>query len=92
MAKGRKRAMDLICLGKLFPSIHTADAGLSCSWHQDINPTNILVKSRPNALCPYDVHFKIADLGLSHFKRHTSGLGSATDKDTFGTRAYGRLI
>ncbi|KAL9611816.1 MAG: hypothetical protein Q9167_003584 [Letrouitia subvulpina] len=58
-------------------------------WHQDINPTNILVKSKPNALCPYDVHFKIADLGLSHFKINTSGLGNATDKDTFGTKAYG---
>ncbi|KAL9034527.1 MAG: hypothetical protein Q9214_007005, partial [Letrouitia sp. 1 TL-2023] len=58
-------------------------------WHQDINPTNILVKSRPNVSCPYDVHFKIADLGLSHFKINPSGLGKATDKDTFGTRAYG---
>ena len=75
----------------LFLMIHIVIRGLFCRWHQDINPANILVKSRPNASCPYDVHFKIADLGLSHFKRHTSGLSEATDNDAFGTRAYGKL-
>lgn len=42
-------------------------------------------------MTPYDCHFKIADLGLSHFKKHIPGLRTATDKDTFGTRAYGKV-
>ena len=59
-------------------------------WHQDIKPCNILVKSKKGS-SPYDVKFKLADLGVSHFKRHVPSKGEATDRDTWGTRAYGRL-
>ena len=40
---------------------------------------------------PGDVEFKIADLGVSHFKRHVTSQGEAVDRDTYGTRAYGIL-
>ena len=40
---------------------------------------------------PGDVEFKIADLGVSHFKRHITSQGEAVDRDTYGTRAYGIL-
>ena len=40
---------------------------------------------------PCDVEFKIADLGISHFKRHVTSQGEATDRDSYGTRAYGIL-
>ena len=40
---------------------------------------------------PYDVVFKLADLGLSHFKKHVPSQRDVTDRDTYGTRAYGRL-
>lgn len=39
----------------------------------------------------YDCDFKLADLGLSHFKKHVSSQGDATDRDSHGTRAYGKL-
>lgn len=59
-------------------------------WHQDVKPSNILVKSKKGG-SPYDCEFKLADLGLSHFKKHVPSQGEATDIDTYGTRAYGRL-
>ena len=61
------------------------------SWHQDIKPTNILVKSRPEGSV-YKFDCKLADLGLSHFKRSLpfeDGGADITDTDAFGTRAYG---
>lgn len=60
-----------------------------CSWHQDVNPANILVKSR-GGTSVYDSDFKVADLGLSHFKKHHPSLRDPLDRDTFGTSAYGR--
>ena len=48
------------------------------------------MKSKKGA-SPYDVEFKVADLGTSHFKRHIQSQGEATDRDSYGTRAYGRL-
>ena len=48
------------------------------------------MKSKEGA-SPFDVEFKIADLGVSHFKRHVTSQGEATDRDTYGTRAYGIL-
>ena len=59
-------------------------------WHQDIKPPNIVVKSKKGG-SSYDCEFKLADLGLSHFKRHVPTQREATDRDTYGTRAYGRL-
>ena len=59
-------------------------------WHQDVKPSNILVKSKKGG-SPYDCEFLLADLGLSHFKKEVPSHGEATDRDTYGTRAYGRL-
>lgn len=71
-------------------------------WHQDIKPENILVCSDPST-SPYDVHFRLADLGLSHFRREKarceqaqkqgqSTLEDVRDKDAGGTREYGRAL
>ena len=59
-------------------------------WHQDIKPQNILIVKK-DGLSPYEWTFKLADLGLSHFKAISNGNGGATDLDTFGTRTYGLL-
>lgn len=64
---------------------------LTSSWHHDIDPSNILVVSRKSDL-PYDCDFKIADLGLAHFKRYESSLTNATDNNRYGTNTYGELI
>ena len=61
---------------------------LANRWHQDVKPANILVFSG-NSSSPYDCQFKIADLGLSHFKPTISQATDASDLDAFGTRAYG---
>ena len=71
------------------PTLHE-DHAHSSRWHQDIKPSNILVKSKDGG-SPCDVEFKIADLGVSHFKRHVTAQGEAIDRDTYGTRAYGIL-
>ncbi|MCJ1271366.1 hypothetical protein MMC22_011266 [Lobaria immixta] len=61
-------------------------------FHQDVKPSNILVLSGKNKnknKDPYDVEFKLADLGLSHFKR-TVKLGPRIgDSDVGGTKDYG---
>ena len=57
-------------------------------WHQDVDPSNILVFSG-RSTNPYDVEFKLADLGLSHFQRVTSAAGDETGRDAWGTREYG---
>ena len=59
------------------------------SWHQDVTPKNILVISRPGE-SPYDSYFKIADLGISHFQKYMGLQRGATDRDAFGTQAYGQ--
>lgn len=61
------------------------------SWHQDIKPDNILVARRS---VDGDVEFKLADLGLAHFRRIKARRqggheASISDKDAGGTRAYG---
>ncbi|KAL9599629.1 MAG: hypothetical protein Q9219_003713 [cf. Caloplaca sp. 3 TL-2023] len=60
-----------------------------CSWHQDIKPTNILVCRNPHASSKFDHFFKLADLGLSHFKMHIGAKHGATVSDARGTRTYG---
>ncbi|KAF2764907.1 kinase-like protein [Teratosphaeria nubilosa] len=57
-------------------------------WHQDIKPKNILVLGENNK-SPYRWTFKLADLGLSHFKQINRGAREATDQYSFGTRTYG---
>ncbi|KAL8649187.1 MAG: hypothetical protein Q9210_004551 [Variospora velana] len=57
-------------------------------WHQDIKPANILVFGGHRG-SPYDCEFKIADLGLAHFKPYDSQSHDPSDLDAFGTRAYG---
>lgn len=56
--------------------------------HQDIKPANILVFSG-DGTSPYDCHFKVADLGLTHFKPSDSQPNDPSELDAFGTRAYG---
>lgn len=58
-------------------------------WHQDIDPSNILVVSRGESSV-YDCDFKIADLGLSHFKKYAQLPENDVAQDTFGTSAYGQ--
>ncbi|KAL8787452.1 MAG: hypothetical protein Q9213_002229 [Squamulea squamosa] len=57
-------------------------------WHHDIDPSNILVVSKSQGSL-YDCNFKIADLGLAHFKRYISSSGNATDDDRYGMNPYG---
>ena len=57
-------------------------------WHQDVKPSNILVVSNGQA-SPYNYQFKLADLGTSHFKRTFQNQMDVSDRDTYGTRAYG---
>lgn len=66
----------------------SSDSSILQGWHQDIKPSNILVKSKKGG-SSYDCEFKLADLGLSHFKRHVPTQREAIDRDTYGTRAYG---
>ena len=75
-----------------YPSAFTlhGDFANVSRWHQDLKPSNLLVKSRRGG-SPYGCEVKIADLGLSHFKKHVPSQGEAIDKDAYGTRAYGRL-
>lgn len=63
----------------------------SCRWHQDVKPKNILV-IRGRSSNPYDVEFKLADLGLSHFQRTTAATTDAAARDTWGTREYGEQM
>ena len=60
-------------------------------WHQDVKPANILVKSGPDH-SPYRVQFKLGDLGLSHFKEVMPSETEISDRDSCGTRAYGKLL
>ena len=59
-------------------------------WHQDVKPSNILVLSGTSSNV-YDVEFKLADLGLSHFKRTVKLGPGIADSDVGGTKDYGRL-
>jgi hypothetical protein len=63
----------------------------SCRWHQDVKPKNILV-IRGGSANPYDVEFKLADLGTSHFQRTTAATTDAAGRDTWGTREYGEQM
>ncbi|KAH6717034.1 hypothetical protein BKA61DRAFT_600947 [Leptodontidium sp. MPI-SDFR-AT-0119] len=59
-------------------------------WHQDVKPENILVLSN-GSKNPQDWHFKLADLGISHFKRGESLREDSTASDSYGTHTYGAL-
>ncbi|KAF7187457.1 Mitogen-activated protein kinase kinase 2 [Pseudocercospora fuligena] len=56
-------------------------------WHHDLKPANILVSHCNRRLYPYC--FKIADLGLAHFKTVIEGDDEAEVRARFGTRTYG---
>ena len=62
---------------------------MTCSWHQDLKPANILVVVAENASAYRGISFKVADMGLSHFKTIMDGDAEAVDLDTYGTRTYG---
>lgn len=57
-------------------------------WHQDLKPENFLVVSSSTT---YPWSFKLADLGLCHFKTIMEGGPEAKDFDAFGTQTYGML-
>ena len=60
----------------------------SCrSIHQDIKPTNILVKTKEHASSIYDSAFGLADLGTSSLVKVGSPLVA---RDNFGTKTYGK--
>lgn len=59
-------------------------------WHQDVKPSNILVVSGKSG-SHFDCEFKLADLGLSPFQRISLLHRTNSDKDTSGTREYGKL-
>ena len=80
---------DVLWVGSAQEKIRPSLPADSARWHQDIDPSNILVVSR-GGTSEYNCAFKIADLGLSHFKKYTSSPGNNIDEDTFGTSAYGR--
>lgn len=58
-------------------------------WHQDVKPKNILLFGDQAA--PSKAHFKLADLGLSHFRRN-SDANSRLDVETYGTTEYGKPL
>jgi serine/threonine protein kinase len=58
-----------------------------CSIHQDIKPTNILVKSKAQASSIYDSAFGLADLGTSSLVKAGS---SRVARDNYGTKTYGK--
>jgi serine/threonine protein kinase len=60
-------------------------------FHQDVKPANILVVSNQES-SRYKWEFKVADLGLSHFKRVVGKQESVTANDAHGTRTYGSYI
>lgn len=60
-------------------------------WHQDVKPNNILILSGKSGH-PYDVEFKLADLGLSHFKRTAKLNRGIVDRDIGGTKDYGKML
>ena len=60
-------------------------------FHQDVKPANILVVSNQDS-SPYKWEFKVADLGLSHFKRVIGKRESVTANDAHGTRTYGSYV
>lgn len=59
--------------------------------HQDIKPKNILVLGKQEE-SPYQRRFKLADLGISHFERHTPDDVDVVSTDTRGTRTYGMSL
>ena len=56
-----------------------------------MRPANILVISNKEA-SPYEYLFKLANLGLSHYKITAEGEHAGTDEDTFGTQTYGKCF
>lgn len=54
-----------------------------------VKPANILVISN-RATSSYDFLFKLADLGLSHFKMTVEGERAGAADDAYGTQTYGK--
>lgn len=62
-------------------------ANRCCSIHQDIKPTNILIKTKKHPSSIYDSAFGLADLGTSSLIKAGS---SRVARDNFGTKTYGK--
>ena len=63
------------------------DVNTQTRWHQDVKPTNILVVLG-NGKSPYDVTFKLADLGLRHFSKVVAEQTDPMGEDLGGSRVY----
>jgi len=74
-------------LGDGFHPTQLRRANRCCSIHQDIKPTNILVKTKEHASSIYDSDFGLADLGTSSLTKAGSPLAA---RDNFGTKTYGK--
>ncbi|OCL10566.1 kinase-like protein [Glonium stellatum] len=87
----RKFWESILQLAKGLSRIHEVeatdpnDSEVVHGWHQDVKPENILVSTRSGKL-EFECEFKLADLGLSHFK---IAEGDTEDRDSRGTRTYG---
>ena len=75
-------------VSKYLTKVYEGHSAYLHRFHQDVKPTNILVKSTGPSV--YDCEFVLADLGLSHFKNAGSSQKDVTDKDSYGTYAYSR--
>ncbi|KFY93298.1 hypothetical protein V500_03785 [Pseudogymnoascus sp. VKM F-4518 (FW-2643)] len=64
------------------------EPGVFQGRHKDVKPENILIVSNGSENRG-DWTFKLADLGISNFKRGKSGRQDSADENTRGTRTYG---
>ncbi|KAL6716241.1 hypothetical protein ACLMJK_005807 [Lecanora helva] len=65
-----------------------SDEHVTLGWHQNVTPTNILVKSRQGASI-FDSDVILASFTCSHFKQIARNQFDTADKDSHGTYAYG---
>ena len=78
-----------LCRGKISVQEDTMFRLTCYSWHQDLKPDNILVVISQTDSAYQGIQFKVADMGLSHFKTIIQSETEAIDLDTGGTRTYG---
>jgi hypothetical protein len=84
---------NLLDVIKALDAIHKMPAGAANGprvlqgWHGNINPTSILVISKQGG-SKFDVHFKLADLGIDHFMTTMASRSSVATSTEHPSRAY----
>ncbi|KAH8761295.1 hypothetical protein BGZ57DRAFT_858249 [Hyaloscypha finlandica] len=86
---------SMFSIAKALKVMHNLDSGDSdtggadvfSGWHQDLKPSNILVTTHGND--QFCHQFKLADLGLSHFKAKVAHGGAPVTQWDQGTGTYG---